>query len=241
MTVPEAISLAGAIAENCRGADDVEIIVAPPYTALYAVAQKLSGTSIKLSSQNVFWEEKGAFTAEISPLMLIDAGCTHCIIGHSERRQFFGETDESVNKRLNSAYGHSLIPILCVGESLDEREGGKTFEVIKTQVEGALKDISADTFRNTVLAYEPVWAIGTGKTATPAQAQEVHSFIRGIIEKKYGNDVSGNTSILYGGSVKPENADGLMSEKDIDGALVGGASLKADSFSGIVKFRKEGN
>ncbi|RMF97605.1 MAG: triose-phosphate isomerase [Candidatus Schekmanbacteria bacterium] len=241
MTIPEAISLVEGIAEKCSDADNVEIIVAPPYTALYAVHQKIADTKIKLSSQNIFWEEKGAFTGEISPLMLTDAGCSHCIIGHSERRQYFGETDETVNKRLKAAYSHNLIPILCIGETLEEREAEKTFEVIEKQLNGALNDIDKETFANTIIAYEPVWAIGTGKTATPDQAQEVHSFIREKIEKKYGGEVSENTSILYGGSVKPENISGLMAEADIDGALVGGASLKVDSFASIVKFKKEGN
>ncbi len=240
MTIPEAVALVRGIWDKCGDPEGVEVIVAPPYTALHAVSQNIAGTEIKLSSQNIFWEEKGAFTAEISPLMLIDSGCTHCIIGHSERRQFFSETDETVNKRLNAAYSHRLIPILCIGETLEEREGNKTFSLIETQVNGALAGVDADTFKGTILAYEPVWAIGTGKTATPEQAQEVHAFIRGLIEKKYGKDIARDTSILYGGSVKPENAGGLMCKEDIDGALVGGASLKADSFSGIVNFRKEG-
>jgi len=212
-------------------------VVAPPYTALGSVATAIKGSTISLSSQNIFWEEKGAFTGEISPSMLKDIGCQYAIIGHSERRQYFGETNKTVNKRLKAALDASLTPIVCIGEILEEREADKTLTVIEKQVKEGLAGISSGEMEKVVIAYEPVWAIGTGKTATPEQAQEVHQFIRGMLAQVFDEGVAEGIRILYGGSVKPDNVDQLMSQKDIDGALVGGASLKADSFARIVQFK----
>ena len=215
---------------------DIEIIIAPPFTALSTANEAVKDTIIKISAQDICWEEKGAFTGEISPIMIKDLGCSHCIIGHSERRQFFGETDEAVNKKINAALKLDITPIVCIGENLKEREANRTMKVIETQLHGGLIGLSEIDMDRIILAYEPVWAIGTGKTATPAQAQEVHKFIRAYIRKKAGDKIADGMRILYGGSVTPENINGLMAEEDIDGALVGGASLKPDSFAGIVRF-----
>lgn len=212
-----------------KDVDDVDIIIAPPFTSLGVASFFLKDTNIRLAGQNVFYEEKGAFTGEIAPSMLISAGCSHVIIGHSERRQYFSETDEIVNKKVKNARKNGLEVILCIGETLKEREDGRTFDVIKRQLTGSLKDVSLDGL---TIAYEPVWAIGTGKTATPDQAEEVHSYIRDWL-KGYG-DVSERIRILYGGSVTPDNIRSLMAEPDVDGALVGGASLKPDSFAKII-------
>jgi len=233
----ESVELVSQLKEMISGAKEVEVVVAPPYTALSSVATAIRGSTIALSSQNIFWEEKGAFTGEISPAMLKDVGCQYAIIGHSERRQYFGETNETVNKRLKAALGASLTPIVCIGETLEEREADKTLTVIEQQVKVGLAGISSGEMEKVVIAYEPVWAIGTGKTATPEQAQEVHQFIRGILAQVFGEGVAEGIRILYGGSVKPDNVDQLMSQKDIDGALVGGASLKADSFARIIQFK----
>jgi len=216
---------------NVKG---VEIIIAPPFTALYTVANLLKITSIHLSAQNVFHEEKGAYTGEISPAMLTDIGCSHVIIGHSERRSYFGETDNVVNRKIGAAIKNGLKVIFCIGESLSEREAGLTFDVLKRQIADGLKGISPDAL---IIAYEPVWAIGTGKTATPDQAQEAHKFIRDTLSGTYG-PASDELRILYGGSVTPDNIDVLMAGPDVDGALVGGASLKADSFAKLVKYNK---
>jgi triosephosphate isomerase len=216
----------------------VDIVVAPPYTALHSVASVLGDSSIGLAAQNIFWEEAGAFTGEIAPAMLTDVGCTHVIIGHSERRQYFNETDETVNRRLKAALKTFLIPIVCIGETLAEREDEKTLSVIERQVTEGLGGVTPDEMQRIILAYEPVWAIGTGKTATPQQAQEVHHFIRELVEKIYNKRIAEQIRILYGGSVKPENSNSLMEQRDIDGALVGGASLKADSFAEIINFKK---
>lgn len=236
MTVPEALALVSGLLPSCSGKTDVEVVLGPPFTALHAVSGAIKGSGIALAAQNMHWEPKGAFTGEVSPAMLKDAGCAYVIIGHSERRQFFGETDATVNKKLAAAYANGLIPIMCVGETLDERERGDAFKVIETQLAGGLKDVGPKQAEATVIAYEPVWAIGTGKTATPQQAQEVHAFIRGWLRKTYGDAVAGKIRIQYGGSVKPDNVKELMACEDIDGALVGGASLKADSFSALVNF-----
>jgi triosephosphate isomerase len=235
-TISEALELVREIKGKVEGVTDVEIIVSPVYTALASVSAELNGSNIKVASQNIFWEEKGAFTGEIAPNMITDAGCSHAIIGHSERRQYFGETDETVNKRIKAALLAGLIPILCVGETLEEREAGSTMSVVETQIKGGLVDISAEDMAKIIIAYEPVWAIGTGKTASPDQAEEVHKNIRGIVEGIYDPAISDGVRILYGGSVKPENVDELMVQPDIDGALVGGASLKADSFARLVRF-----
>lgn len=183
----------------------------------------------------MFWEEEGAFTGEVSPKMLKSLGCRYVIIGHSERREYFGETNESVNKKVKSALKHGLFPIMCVGEKLEEREAGKTFDIVRDHVEKGLSNIGEKEVMDIVIAYEPVWAIGTGRNATPGQAEEVHKFIRALLEEKYGKKVSESLRIQYGGSVKPANIESLMKEKDIDGALVGGASLKAEDFVDIVK------
>ena len=236
MTVPEALELVSGLLPSCSGKTDVEVVLGPPFTALHAVGGAIKGSGIALAAQNMHWEPKGAFTGEVSPVMLKDAGCAYVIIGHSERRQFFGETDATVNKKLAAAYANGLIPIMCVGETLDGRERGDAFKVIETQLAGGLKDVGPKQAEATVLAYEPVWAIGTGKTATPQQAQEVHAFIRGWLRKTYGDAVAAEIRIQYGGSVKPDNVKELMACEDIDGALVGGASLKADSFSALVNF-----
>ena len=237
-TVEEAVALVRELKSSTAGVKEVEVVVAPPFTALHAVRQELKGSPIGLAAQNLFWEEKGAFTGEVSPWMLKEVGCEYVIIGHSERRQFFGETDESVNRRMKAALGQSLKPIFCIGETLKEREEGKTFSVIERQIEGGLKGFGDKEVISITIAYEPVWAIGTGKTATPEQAQEVHRFIREKLGKLYSRDLAEKTRIQYGGSVTPENVKGLMVQADIDGALVGGASLKSETFSRIVRFRE---
>ncbi|MGZ3569716.1 MAG: triose-phosphate isomerase [Thermodesulfobacteriota bacterium] len=237
-TVREAIDLVRELKTALSGAKGVEVAVAPPFTALFAVHQEIEGSPIGLAAQNLYWEEKGAFTGEISPIMVKEVGCHYVIIGHSERRQFFGETNETVNRRIKAALAASLKVIFCIGETLQEREGEKTFSVIEKQIEGGLKGLGHKEIKNMVIAYEPVWAIGTGKTATPEQAEEVHGFIRRKLEKLYSREVSEEIRIQYGGSVTPENVRGLMDQPNIDGALVGGASLKADSFSKIVRFKE---
>jgi triosephosphate isomerase len=237
-TVGEALDLVRELKASLSGVQGVEVAVAPPYTALYAVHRELVGSSIHLAAQNLYWEEKGAFTGEVSPLMLKEVGCHYVIIGHSERRQFFGETDETVNRRVKAALSQGLKVIFCIGETLKEREEGKTFAIIERQVTGGLKDIRKEEMRSIVLAYEPVWAIGTGKTATPEQAEEVHRFIRKKLTELYSKEIGEGVRIQYGGSVTPENVKGLMGQGDIDGALVGGASLKSETFSKIVRFKE---
>jgi triosephosphate isomerase len=237
-TVGEALDLARQLKSAVAGAKGVEVAIAPPFTALYALHKELEGSSIRLAAQNLYWEEKGAFTGEVSPLMLREVGCHYVILGHSERRQFFGETDETVNRRIKAANSQGLKVIFCIGETLKEKEEGKTFSVIERQVEGGLKGLDDKEMKDMVIAYEPVWAIGTGKTATPEQAEEVHRFIRERLGKVYSQKISGEIRIQYGGSVTPENITGLMRQPNIDGALVGGASLKAESFSKIVRFKE---
>ncbi len=234
-TSAETKELIKGIIEKTGDVSGVDIVVAPSFTSLPAASEAVSGSSISLAAQNVFWEEKGAFTGEISAAMLTDAGCRYVIIGHSERRQFFGETNETVNKKINAAIAQRLKPIVCVGETLDEREADKTTSVIETQLKGGFEGIGKDSFAVISIAYEPIWAIGTGKTATNEQAQEVHAFIRGWLKSNYGNETAEKTRILYGGSVKPSNAAELMSQPDVDGALVGGASLNAQDFSDIIR------
>lgn len=238
MSVPEALELIGGLLPSCSGKKDVEVVVAPPFTALHAVAGRLKGSGIGLSAQNMHNEPKGAFTGEVSASMLRDAGCSYVIVGHSERRQFFCETDQSVNLKAFAALGAGLTPIICIGETLDERENGDAFKVIERQLGGGLKGLDPAQLEKSIIAYEPVWAIGTGRTATPEQAQEVHSFIRGRLSKAFGEPTASRVRVLYGGSVKPDNVSELMKMEDIDGALVGGASLKADSFSALVNFGK---
>ncbi len=212
-----------------------EVIICPPFTSLSEAAGLIKGSAVKLGAQNMHFEENGAFTGEISAAMLKSVGCEFVIAGHSERRALFGETDQLVNKKIKKILSSGLKPIFCVGETLEERESGVMKDVIKRQVTEGLKDITANQLANIILAYEPVWAIGTGKTATPGQAEEVHAFIRGLIEENYSSDAAENLTIQYGGSVKPDNAADLLSQQDIDGALVGGACLKSDSFIGIIK------
>jgi triosephosphate isomerase (TIM) len=236
-TVPEAVALA----TELRGGitrTDVDVVLGPPFTSLHAVAGAVRGTGIGVAGQNMHPENEGAFTGEISPLMLKDAGCTHVILGHSERRQLFGETDEGVARKTEAAFRHGLTPIVCVGETLGERESNRTNEVVERQVERALRGLTADQVSALVLAYEPVWAIGTGRTATPQQAQEVHAFVRGLVARSHSEPAARAARILYGGSVKPDNIGALMAEADVDGALVGGASLTAASFLKIVDYPK---
>ena len=220
---------------NGLGKDNkAEVIVCPPFTSLSEVSSLLKGTQVKLGAQNMYYEESGAFTAEISADMLKSVGCEYIILGHSERRVIFNESDELINKKMKTALAKELKPIFCIGELLEQRESGETMEVVSSQVEKGLEGITAGQMKNVIVAYEPVWAIGTGKTATPEQAQEVHAFIREFVAKKYSASVAENLIIQYGGSVKPENSGELLSQKDIDGALVGGACLKADSFLSII-------
>ena len=234
-TISEAVALAREIKALVVGCDGVEIVVAPTFTALDAVSEVIEDSNILLAAQDVFWEESGAFTGEVSAPMLKGVGCDYVIIGHSERRQYFGETNETVNQKVKSVLSHNLKPIICVGEQLEDREAGHTETVIKDHVTGGTVDLSAEELLSSVIAYEPVWAIGTGKTATPVQAQEVHHFIRKLLKDAFSDDVASQVCIQYGGSVKPDNAAELMVQPDVDGALVGGASLQAESFAQIVK------
>ncbi len=232
-TVVEAIQLAEEIKDKYNKFD-VDVVLCPPYPDLYAVHQVIKDTPVALGAQNVHWEDMGAFTGEVCAHMLKEVGCQFVIIGHSERRQYFHETDETVNKRVKKALSSGLTPIICVGEVLEERESGKTEQVVETQVRGALAGISKQEAANIVIAYEPVWAIGTGKVATPEQAQQVHKMIRTLLVELYDAAFADSIRIQYGGSMKAENAKELLQQPDIDGGLIGGASLKADSFLGIV-------
>ena len=238
-TPHEAIVLANDLKREIVDVEGVDVVLCPPFTALADVADALTDTDIALGAQNIFWEDAGAFTGEISGPMLKDLDVAYVIIGHSERRQYFNETNETVNKRIRAALKNGLLPIVCVGENLAQRESNKTFDVIKDHCEGSLKGLTAEEMKKIVVAYEPVWAIGTGKTATPAQAQEVHVFIRQLLGKMFNSEIASSVRIQYGGSVTPDNVAILMAEADIDGALVGGASLKAPSFAAIVKGAKK--
>jgi len=238
-TVPEGVALAQEIrAGLALPLKDRDVLVAPPFTALAAVGEALRGSDVFLGGQNMHWEREGAFTGEISPTMLKQVGCSHVILGHSERRHVFGESDDVVARKTRAAVDNGLTPILCVGETLPERESSLTLEVVERQLERALRALTPDEASRAVVAYEPVWAIGTGRTATPAQAQEVHAFIRKRLSATHGEPVAAAVRILYGGSVKPDNVDGLMAEPDVDGALVGGACLKAESFLRIVRYQR---
>jgi triosephosphate isomerase (TIM) len=230
--VKELVAKENSIPENAI------VIICPTYTALYAVSEVVKGTKIKLGAQNMYFEEQGAFTGEVSPNMLKSAGCEYVILGHSERRTYFGETDDLVNKKVKKALEKGLKPIMCIGETLEEREGGITNQVVEKQVRGGLNNLSNEEISKVILAYEPVWAIGTGKTASPQQAQDVHSFIRDIVAKIADKNVADGIIIQYGGSMKPDNAKELMGQPDIDGGLIGGACLKADSFYGIIEAAK---
>jgi len=237
-TCPEAVETAGQLVKLVAMTTDIDVMIAPPFTALSQVSEVLRGSCVSLGAQNLFWEAQGAFTGAISPAMLVSAGCKYVIIGHSERRQYFNETDETVNKRIKAAFDNDLIPVMCVGESEKERESKNTFSVLDKQVKKGLEGFSSDNLKRLVIAYEPVWAIGTGKTATSEQAQEVHRFLRSVLEKSFGNMLAKSIRILYGGSVKPNNITELMAMPDVDGALVGGASLDPETFSKIVHFKE---
>jgi len=230
----EAVELAKGIAKLVGGVTDVDVAVCPTFTSLAAVSEVMKGTSIALGAQNMHWEESGAYTGEISANMLLTLGCRYVILGHSERRAYFGETDEIVARKTKAAIAAGLTPIVCVGETKEQREEGVTEKVVEGQILGAFKGLTADEFSGTVIAYEPVWAIGTGLTATTQQAQDVHAFIRGLLRGLFGEAVAEATRIQYGGSMKPENAAELLAQPDIDGGLIGGAALKPESFEGII-------
>jgi triosephosphate isomerase len=230
------VELAKSIADGSREAGDREILICPSFPLLSDVARSIDGSRVLVGAQNMYFENEGAFTGEVSADMLLSVSCSYVILGHSERRHVFNEKNESINKKVLFALKKGLKPILCVGELLEQREAGNTESVVKDQVTSGLKDVGKDLIGDVIVAYEPVWAIGTGKTATPEDADGVHLFIRTVISQLYSKETSDNMRILYGGSVKPDNIDGLMAKSNIDGALVGGASLKADSFLRIIKF-----
>jgi triosephosphate isomerase (TIM) len=233
-TLAEAVSLAREIRQGYQATMAAEVVLAPPFTALTLVAQEISGSAIQLAAQDMFWEKQGAYTGAISPVMVKDAGCRLVIIGHSERRQYFGESNETVNKKIKAGLDAGLNPIVCIGETLAQREAQDTMAVITSQLSEGLSGLAATDIGKLIIAYEPVWAIGTGRTATPEQAQEIHSFIRQLLVDQAGSEVAEGLRLLYGGSVTPDNIQVLAQAPDIDGALVGGASLKADSFLKIV-------
>lgn len=237
-TIAEAVEFAAAFKEAAAAANNVELGVGVQFVALKSLADAFAGTAVRVGAQDCYWEEGGAFTGEIAPGMIKDAGASFVIIGHSERRQFFGETNETANKKVRAALTAGLQVILCVGETLEERESGKMDGVIKGHVCEGLAGLSAGEMANIVIAYEPVWAIGTGVTATPEQAQEAHAFIRGLLKEQFGDAIADATRIQYGGSVKPENVKEIMGQPDVDGALVGGASLKPDSFAALAQFNQ---
>ena len=233
-TVPEGVELAKAVvAASGEVPADVKLIIATPFTHLYPIAGIVAGTRVGLSAENCADKEKGAYTGEVSAAMLASVGCQYTILGHSERRQYYGETDEKLVEKTRLALANGLDVILCVGENLEEREAGRHFDVCETQIKNVLYNFSAEDMKHIVIAYEPVWAIGTGKTATAEQAEEIHAFIRKTIAAKFGAQVAEDTTILYGGSCKPSNAQELFAQKDIDGGLIGGAALKAADFIGI--------
>ncbi len=233
-TPDEAETLARCVVDAVSGVTGVDVAICPPFTALERVSSVVCCTGVRLGAQNMYWEAEGAFTGEVSAPMLLTCGCEYVILGHSERRQFFGETDDTVNRRLKAALSADLKPIVCIGESFDERQADVTERVVETQMRGALNGISADDAQGITLAYEPVWAIGTGLTATPEQAEAVHAFLRQVLAQIYDNDVAQGIRIQYGGSVKPDNAVELFQQDNIDGGLIGGASLEADDFAAIV-------
>lgn len=233
--VAESLALVNELKPLVAGTEGADIVVCPVFTALYPVAQALEGSNIQLGAQNCYMKESGAYTGEISPQMLKDAGCVWTIIGHSERRQYFNESDEFLNEKLRFALASGLKVMFCIGETLEERESGKMNDVLVRQVTNGLMGLSEADFDNTAIAYEPVWAIGTGVTATPEQAEEAHAFVRGLVQDQFGEAVADKVRIQYGGSVKPDNAASLMAKPNVDGSLVGGASLKADGFAEIVK------
>ncbi len=236
LSVPEAAAFARTIGELSRDVTDREVMIAPSFTALGAVIEVVAGTPVQVAAQNTAWEKEGAYTGEVSPAMLRDLGVSMVIVGHSERRHIFGEDNAMVNRRLLGALAFDLVPILCIGETLEERESGTTFSVLEQQLKEGVQGCSREQMARVVVAYEPVWAIGTGKTASREQAQEVHAFVRKVLAGLFDKTLAEETRILYGGSVKPENVDSLMAEPDIDGALVGGAALNAESFDRIIHF-----
>lgn len=235
-TIAETAELVSGLKAAVAGITEVEVVVCPPFTALAKAAEVAKGSNIAVGAQNMYWEEKGAFTGEVSPTMLKEAGCKYVILGHSERRQFFGETNQTVNNKIKAAYQYGLLPIVCVGELLEEREAGQTEQVVRQQTENSLAGLSQEQVKQLVVAYEPVWAIGTGKTASKEDAQQVIGFIRRILAEMYGQELANLVRIQYGGSVKGDNIAELMAQPDIDGALVGGASLTVEAFAPIVKF-----
>lgn len=235
--IKEAVSFVKDFKKLVKNAKNIDIVVCPPFTLLLKLNELLKNSGIKLGAQNMHFEEKGAYTGEISPSMLKDAGCEYVILGHSERRQHFNETDDLINKKVKSALKNKLKPILCIGETLQQRNNNKTIDIIKTQLENCLNNVNEYEMKSVVVAYEPVWAIGTGKNATPEQAEEAHKFIRSLLLKIYNKKISDNVKIIYGGSVKPENTKDLMAMKNINGALVGGASLDPKSFAEICNFK----
>jgi triosephosphate isomerase len=236
-TVRESLDFVGRLKEALRDVRERDVVIAPPFTSLYPVGEALKGSNIRLAAQNLSDRPEGACTGEISARMLVDCGCTHVIVGHSERRTLFGEQDAAVAAKLKAAVRSGLTAIFCIGETLAEREGGRTFAVIERQIKEGLNQLSADDIKYLLIAYEPVWAIGTGRTATPEQAQEAHAFIRRVVAGCCAGAPADGLPILYGGSVNADNIGRLMAQRDINGALVGGASLDADSFAGIVKYR----
>lgn len=234
-TIEQSVSLVASLQKEARDIHKVDIMVAPPFTAIKSVYDALSSSSIQVGAQDVFWEESGAYTGEVSPMMLKDAGCKWAIIGHSERRQSFGETDETVNRKIKAALAAGLKAVACVGETLEERDAGKAFDVLNRQVTGALAGLSKKDMDKVIIAYEPVWAIGTGRTASPEQADEAHAKIRAKVAELYGKKVSEAVRILYGGSMKPANALELLKCENVDGGLIGGASLKTAEFAAIIR------
>ncbi len=237
-TLEEALELLNEIKLGTESIRDVDIAVAPVFTALSVARAALAGSRVALAAQNCYPENKGAFTGEVSPALLKDIGCRYIIVGHSERRQLFGENSAFINRKVKAVLQEGLEVILCVGETLGERQADTTFDILTSQIKEGLKDVSVAIMKQVVIAYEPVWAIGTGKTATPEQAEEVHAFIRNLLADMFNADVAQGTRILYGGSVKPDNVENLMSKPNLDGALVGGASLKSEDFIRIVNFQK---
>ena len=238
-TIGEAVDFVRQFKTEIGKYSDRISIICPPFTALAGVCHELSGTDVQVGAQNLFWETSGAYTGEISVQMIKDAGCRYVIIGHSERRKIFGEDDAMINRKVKKALLDGILPIICVGETLEEREKGMTFQVVQKQIKSDFEGLKKEEAVQCIVAYEPVWAIGTGKNATPDQAQEVHAFIRGLLKDLFGNDVAQSIPIQYGGSVKPDNVDELMNQKDIDGALVGGASLDVKSFLRILNYKKK--
>jgi triosephosphate isomerase len=234
--IAEAVEFVEKIKPVAAKADHCEVVVAPPFTALRAAAEAARGSKVGVAAQNLHWDKEGAHTGDISAGMLVDAGCTHVIIGHSERRHDCGETDTDVNRKVKAALVAGLTPIVCVGETLEEREKGETEKVLERQFQGGLAGLTPQEFSRIMIAYEPVWAIGTGRTATPEMAVESHGFLRELVRKRFGESEAKAIRILYGGSVKPDNIGGLMAQEEIDGALVGGASLKVDSFTALVNY-----